>query len=98
MSTTQSATMPWMSWWPMSGPPPWWRPVAHSTAARGARSAAPVGRAGIITRASPDGPPGDHQALPDEPVARELVALPDVAEDRVDGELDAVEGELGVLV
>jgi hypothetical protein len=40
----------------------------------------------------------DHQPLLDEPVARELVALADLAEHRLLPHLHAVEPELGVLV
>ncbi len=55
---------------------------------RGAQRA--LGRPGRARR--------DHQALLHEPVARELVALADLAEHRVGAEGDVLEGELGMLV
>src|SRR5215218_9101718 len=78
MSATLSAIMPWMSWWPTIGPPPWIRPAAQSVAVRSARS--------------------DHQALLDEPVPGQLVALADPAEHRVLPHADVLEAELRVLV
>ena len=68
MSTAQSASMPWISWWLAIVVPPCTRVVAH------------CGR--FLQRAlgGADRASADHQALLDEPVARELVALAHRAE------------------
>jgi hypothetical protein len=52
MSTAQSASMPWISWYPAIGEPNCTRVLAHSTASCSARSAAPTVRAPIIRRSS----------------------------------------------
>jgi hypothetical protein len=52
MSTTESAIIPWISWWPTIGPPPCTRAPAQSVATRSARSAAPTARAPIMSRSS----------------------------------------------
>ena len=86
MSTTLSAIRPWTSWNSIIG-------LAELLAAGrpvGSRAESALGGAGR--------PRGDHEALLDEPVARKLVALADLAEHRVLADDDVLEAELGVLV